>query len=449
MRKILPIAFMFICSFSGAQEVLTLEDCLQMSESNNPYIRNAQLDILSSKSLKSELTWEFFPTVSLNGMGYYAQNPLLTIRPKDILGTSDFAWELNNAYVNFANENGLKTKYSTMRKGYGAGLMLTQPIYAGGRIANGNRLATVGIEASRLQADIKIRDIKGEVEDKYWQVVALQEKMTTLEKTQSVLDSLYRYAFAAREAGLVTDADVMNLKEKMAELSSGRVKLRNGLKLAKMDLFNAIGFEYEYFRLGDYLLSGDLDSIESPESVITGNDAQPIESRLLDVREKAGKLKKKVAVGEFLPEVGVGLTYGYGDFQGRGNSQFNGIGFLSVKIPLTGIGKAATRARRMDYEIRKVSNEKEYLDKQLQLQKHQLMLAVETAADQAELSKSLRDDAEVQLQRCEGNYKAGRATVADLLQAELNYRNAVEQHINDCIEFRKAVNDYKRRYAYE
>ena len=446
MKKILLIASIFICSLAGAQEILTLEDCLQMGESNNPYIRNAQLDILSSKAMKSEVTWEYFPTVSLNGIGYYAQNPLLRIRPKDILGTSDFAWELNNAYINFANENGLKTSYTTLKKGYGVAMLLTQPIYAGGRISNGNRLAAIGIEASQLQADMKIRDIREEVEGKYWLVVALQEKMTTLEKAESVIDSLYGFVSSAREAGLLADSDVMNVKQKMAELSSGRVKLRNGMKLAKMDLFNYIGFKYEYLNLDNYLLSGDLDNIESLESIAAEGDALPIESRLLEIQEKAKKLEKKVSVGELLPEVGVGLSYGYGDIQGRNNGQFNGIGFVSVKIPLTGIGKAAARARRMDYEIRKVNNEKEYLDEQLQLQKHQLFLAIETAADQAELSKSFKDDAEVQMWRCEGNYKAGRSTLADLLQAELQYRTAAEQHIDDCIEYRKAVSAYKRRY---
>lgn len=447
MKKIFLIASIFICSLTGAQEILTLEDCLQMSESNNPYIKNAQLDILSSKAMKSEVTWEYFPTVSLNGIGYYAQNPLLRIKPKDILGTSDYAWELNNAYVNFANENGLKTSYSTLKKGYGVAMVLSQPLYAGGRIVNGNRLAAIGIEASQLQADMKIRDIREEVESKYWLVVALQEKMTTLEKAESVLDSLYRYASSARNAGLVADADVIGVKQKISELSSNRVKLRNGLKLAKMDLFNSIGYKYEYFNLDNYVLSGELEYMESLESIAAESEAEPIEFKLLEIQEKAKRMEKKISVGELLPEVGLGLTYGYGDIQGRNNSQFNGIGFVSVKIPLTGIGKTTTRARRLDYEIQKASNEKEYLGERLRLEKHQLFLAIETAADQMELSRSLMNDAETEMRRCEGNYKAGRATLADLLQAELQYRTAAERHIDDCIEYHKAINTFRRRYV--
>lgn len=447
MKKILLLASIFICSLSPAQEILTLKDCLRMGEDNNPYVKNTRLDILSSKALKGELTWEYFPTVSLYGLGYYAQKPLISISPTDILGTSDFAWELNNAYVNLANENGLKTRYTTMKKGYATTLSLMQPIYAGGRIFNGNRLAAVGIEASQLQAEVKIRDIREEVEGKYWLVVALQEKMTTLDKAGAVIDSLYRFVSSAQEAGLVADADVVNVKQKMAELSSGRVKLRNGLKLAKMDLFNAIGFKYEYLKLDSYRLSGELDSIESVESIVAESDALPIESRLLEIQEKAKKLEKRVSIGEFLPEVGIGLFYAYDNIQNKNSGQFNGMGVISVKIPLTGIGKAAERARRMDYEIEKVRNEKVYLEAQLELQKHQLFLAIETAQSQAEMSKSLMDDAQTQLWRCEGSYKAGRSTLSDLLQAELQYRNAAEQYIDDCIEHRKAVSAYKRMYG--
>lgn len=446
MKKILLFVSIFICQIAGAQEVLTLEECLQMGESNNPYIRNAQLDILSSRAMKSEVAWEYFPTVSLNGIGYYAQDPLLNVGLTEILGNSDLSWNLNNAYVDFAKVNGLKTGFTSMQKGYGVAMVLTQPVYAGGRIVNGNRLAAIGIEASILQADMKIRDIREEVELKYWLIVALQEKMETLDKAESVLGTLFEQVISAREAGLVTDTDVMNVRQKITELSSGRIKLRNGLKLAKMDLFNAIGFKYEYLKLDGYLLDGDLDYIGSFESLDTGADSMPTEFKLLEMQEEAKKLEKKVAVGELLPEIGVGLSYGYGDIRGLNEGKFNGVGFVSVKIPITGIGKAVSRARRMDYQIRKAGNEKDYLDEQLKLQRLSMFLEIEAAESQAELSRSFRDDAEWEMSRCEGNYKAGRATLADLLQAELQYRNASEKYIDDCIEYRKAVNAYKRRY---
>lgn len=448
MRRFPILIFLLICTALPAQEMLSLQDCLDMGEVNNTHVRNSRLDILSARARKSELMWEYFPTVSLNGIGYYAQNPLLKITPKDILGTSDLAWEINRLYTDFANEYGLKTNFSAFQKGYTVAAIATQPIYAGGRIVNGNRLAAIGVEASELQSAIKLRDTREEIENKYWLALSLQEKMITLGKAESVLDSLYRFVLSAREAGLVVESDVSQVSRKRSELASGKVRLSGGLKLAKMDLFNAIGLKYEYLKLDDYVLS---ESIGEPgqDHEVGEESGVAAESRLLEMQEQAARLEKKVYVGEYLPEVGVGLSYGYGNIQGRDNGLFNGVGFVSVKIPLTGIGKAAARAKRYDYAIEKAGNEREYLEGRLELQRHKLYLDIETARSQAEVSKEALKDAEAALKRCSADYKAGRIAVSDLLQAELECRTATERHIDDCMEYRKAVGAYTGRYLTE
>ena len=449
MRKIFTAIVTLTCfaTVLDAQQRISLQDCLEMCESGNPYVRNSKLDIQASKAMKSEVMWSFFPDVSINGLGYYAQKPLIRITPTDLLGTSDLAWTLNNAYLDIANRFNLRTNYSTLHNGYALGLMAVQPIYAGGRIINGNRLASVGVRASELQADLKLRDLKEEIEGKYWLVVSLQEKAKTLDKAESVLDSAWFFVTTARDAGLVAPSDVTELSHKRSELASGKVKLRSGIKLAKMDLFNAIGMEYQYFDLDNYVLSETIDGLSEGDGLTGEESGVPIEVKLLDMQQEAKELEKKVSVGEFLPEVGVGLSYGYGDMQGNGNGKFNGVGFVSVKIPLTGIGKAASRARRMDYEIQKVSNEREYLDEQLQLQRRKLFLDIETSESQAEVSREALKDAEEAQRRCLADYEAGRVTVTDLLQAELEFRTASEKHIDDCIEYRKAVNAYRCRYC--
>lgn len=446
-RTLTALVVLLLCANLAAQERLSLQDCLEMCADNNPYIKNSRLDVLSSKAMKSELTWEFFPTVSLNGFGYYAQNPLLKITPKDILGTSDMAWELNNTYTSFANQNGLKTNYSALQKGYGFAMTAIQPLYAGGRIVNGNRLAALGIRASELKAELKEREMREEIEQKYWLVVSLQEKMLTLGKAESVLDSVYRFACTARDAGLIVASDVSSLSRQRSELASGKVRLRSGLKLAKMDLFNAIGMKYEYLKLDDYEMSDTVD-IDGIADGLTGEEAGvPVESSLLDLQAEAKKLEKKVSVGEYLPEVGVGLGYGYEDIQGLNAYRFNGVGFVSVKIPLTGIGKAVARTKRMDYEIQKIGNENEYLYEQLKVQREQLYLAIETAYNQVEVSREALRDAEDACRHRLADYEAGRIPVSDLLQAELSSRTAAEKYIDDAIEYRKAVNAYRCRYC--
>lgn len=449
MRKIHIILFLIICQALSAQENLSLQDCLDMGDRANPYVRNAELDILSAKARKSELGWEYFPTASLGMLGYYAVNPIISITPQDVLGTSEFARDISRAYTDFASATGLPASIDALHRGYGFSLMATQPLYAGGRIVNGNRLASIGVEAAELQSDIKLRDTRDDIESKYWLALSLQEKMITLEKAESVLDSIYRYVLSARKAGLVVESDVSQVSRKRAELAAGKVRLRSGLKLAKMDLFNAIGLEYEYLKLDDYVLSESVRDTDMSGIAVSPDAGVTAESRLLEIKEQAARLEKKVYVGEYLPQVGLGFTLGYGNLQGFSTSNMNGIGFFTVKVPLTGIGKAVSRARRYDYEIEKARNEREYLGKQLELQRHQLFLAVETARSQAEVSLQAMKDAESSHTRCLADYKAGRIPVSDLLAAELECRTAAEQYIDDCIEYRKAVGVYNRRYSSE
>lgn len=449
MRRTITIFALLACICAGAQESLSLKECLEMCGSNNPEIRNSRLDVLSSQALKSELTWEYFPTVSLGGISYYAGSPLLRIGLKDILGTSDMAWELNNRITAFTNENGIRNHYDLMGWGYGVSLIATQPVYAGGRIRSGNRLARLGIEAADLQADIKLRDTRLETERKYWRVVALQEKMTTLRKAKSVIDSLYARLCSARDAGLALESDVAQVRSRRTELLSGEIALKGGMKLAKMDLFNSIGLKYEYLKLDDYILTEAIGEPVSPDKLLGGETSDPTELRLLDAQVEARKLEKKVSIGEYLPEVALGASYGYGNLVGRSNTDpgSKAIGFATVKIPLTGIGKAVTRARRYDYEIQKAMNEKEWYDSQLVLQRRQLFLAAETAFSQAGVAREALMDARDRERRCRAEYQAGRTTISELLQAELASRTAAEDYIDRCIDYRLAVSDYTGRYG--
>ena len=63
MKKILFILMILIsASAASAQEVgLSLNDCITLSESNNPYIKNSALDIQSARLQKKEVFAEYFP----------------------------------------------------------------------------------------------------------------------------------------------------------------------------------------------------------------------------------------------------------------------------------------------------------------------------------------------------------------------------------------------------
>ena len=230
MKKTLFILMILIsASAASAQEVgLSLNDCIVLSESNNPYIKNTNLDIQSAKYQKKEVFAEYFPRLSFRALALSSYDYLI-----DILAGPELGQVIRESGFIESSKFGFNTSVSLM-----------QPIYAGGRINTGNRLAKVGIKAAELKHEVNLRQKREEIEKSYWEIVALEEKRHTLDHLEELLDILYRDVTSAINAGVITESDLLLVKMKKNELKSGKIQLEGGIKLLKMNLFNTIGQRY-------------------------------------------------------------------------------------------------------------------------------------------------------------------------------------------------------------
>jgi len=434
------LGLLFCFTLCAQTQEVSLRECLDLSESNDPYLQNSLLEIKAAHEQRREAMWEYYPKLSINGLGYYAAQPLFRMTLSDVLGNSDMANIIKNDVSTFARENGMKDYYASFQRGFSLMASAIQPIYAGGRIVSGNKLAELGVEASRLQSSIKRKETAESVEQKYWLVVSLQEKRKTLNVAMEMLDTLYRDVSAAYHSGLVLRSDLDKVSLKIKELKSADVHLKSGTKLAKMDLFNAIGMKYSTLGLDSYHFSERLDSLPAPYLVVMDEGDIDVfdESRLLELKVEAEKLEKKMSVGEYLPQLAAGFSYGYSNLQGRSSStgNFNGIGMLTLQVPLTDIGKAVRRSRRYDYKIQEARNEQVYLDSQLLLQLRMLQVEMETAWDQLKLSEQYQEDALNNFRMTQADFKAGRVPVSDLLQSRLDCQTASEEVITRQMEYK-------------
>lgn len=439
---------------SYAQTVLSLEDCRNMAVRNDVQLRNSQLDMLSARAQKQEAFAEYFPSVSISSFGFWSLDPMLEIGVKDILGDNELSDKVSGIVNEYAPQLGLSPVYSTLQYGYSASVMAMQPLYAGGRISAGNRLADLGVEAAQVQHEMTLRDRMLSVESSYWQVVALDEKMKTLEFMSGMLDTLYNNVTVAVNAGVAVDTDLMQVQFKRSELQGGILQLRGSLRLAKMSLLNSIGQEYcmtpaladtlKPF-IDDIMLADSLGCLRPPadyyvpeEEMAAGMD----EVKLLNVAVEAKRLEKKMALGEALPQIAVGASYGYSHVV---NSRFNGTAFAMIQIPISDWGKISRRMERMDYQMQKAQNDKEHISSQLILQVRQLWLTLTVAWDAFLLSCDAVQQAQIIVERQSANYSAGLITLSELLQAQSALQQAVESRLEAQIAYSEALSAYQAR----
>ncbi|MDE7150114.1 MAG: TolC family protein, partial [Bacteroidales bacterium] len=378
------------------------------------------------------------------GAGYKSQ--LLELGITDILGTSAPAYQIQQMVSEWAASVGVSSRYKALGHGYTATVSATQPIFAGGRIVNGNRLAKVGVEAAALRKDLTLRETEEEAERAYWQVVSLQEKRETLRQAKTLLDSLHKDVASARKARIATATDLLQVELKRNELKAKEVELNNGLALAKMNLCNRIGWPYRPDSLGLIFFSDRLDEAVSPEHYYQDEEsvlAQQEEIRLLNLSVEAKRLEKKIATGEALPEIGVGATYGYGHLLHKG--EWNGLLYVSAKIPLSDWGGQARKIQRYDYQLQKAENEKDFLADQLLLQLRKLRFDLNTAWEQLQLAREAEHTARAGMEQTLAHYKAGLATLSELLQTQLSQRECADRHTDQKIAYKTALQAYLNR----
>lgn len=455
IRIYLAAVFLLMCLSLFSQERgvnLTLESCLDMAMRNNAAIENARLDVYAAQAQKEEAFAEYFPKVSVNAFSFYALDPLLKITVNDVLGHSDMANNIANWVDQNAPMYGVNTYYSTLKKGYSATVSVVQPVFAGGRIVSGNRLAAIGVEAAKLQSSVQARKSSVEIEQMYWQIVSLQEKVKTIDCVQKMLDNLEKDLSSAIGAGLATSTDLLQLKLKINELKSARMNLCGGIRLAKMNLCNSIGQRYTPYstinqdslpHIDSVSVAGNLDSLDEPAAywrdeneIVAGRE----ETRLLDLAVDARKAEKRMVLGEVLPQVGVGASYGYGNFVGNGS--LNGLVFATVKIPITDWGKYSRRLRRYEYQIQKAGNDREYLGGQLLMQVRKLWLDLTVAWEQMLLAEESEAAANAVAEDRMSSYKAGLVPLSELMSAQTALRQSADALTDSRIAYRTALQSY-------
>ena len=138
--------------------VLTLDECLRAAGESNADIRGAALDLRAAELQREEAFAEYFPRVSATGFGFYSLNPLLDIGIKDILGDNELSNNLQDLITTAGAEFGIPPRYTAMQHGYLLGVVAMQPLYAGGRIVNGNRLAELGVKAASPNSESRPPD---------------------------------------------------------------------------------------------------------------------------------------------------------------------------------------------------------------------------------------------------------------------------------------------------
>lgn len=250
MYKIILSAGLLVgCLPIHAQRVLTLEQCRVAALSHNIQMRTAQSHVDQARQTKEQALTNYFPTVTASGAAFYSNKDIIKgkVNTADIL-PADVA---GNLPTELASSLPSTMEIGLLNKGVVAGVTAMQPVFMGGQIVNGNRLAKLEVEAATLQQKTSANHVEITAEQYYWQVVTLKEKLRTLDAVSKVLQQVEHDVHAAVDAGMKLRNDLLQVQLRENNVENQRIKLTNALNLSRLVLAQYIGMDRQQIDAAD------------------------------------------------------------------------------------------------------------------------------------------------------------------------------------------------------
>ena len=229
----------------GAGATYTLEQLRDSALQHNMSILAANHDIEAARQQRKEAFTHYFPTVSGTALTFNANRGMAKVNmdPQELIPASMATTLSQMLPPELLAGLSSSISMSMLKSGTIASLMAMQPLFAGGQIVNGNRLAAVGEEASSLKKRLAVNEVELQTEQYYWQLVSLMEKVKTVDAVDSLLADIYKDVEVAVRAGVALRNDLLQVQLRRNDVASQRLKLQNGISIVKMLLGQYCGLK--------------------------------------------------------------------------------------------------------------------------------------------------------------------------------------------------------------
>lgn len=424
--------FLSLSATASAQCSLTLDQktCREMALESSEDIRKAENDIFKSRLDGKVATSAFLPSVDANGSGIY-------VTPNQGMSGMDLI----------------------MKGTYMAGITLTQPLYAGGRIVTGKKMSKIGEEAAGEKMRMTRAEVISDADNAYWTYVSVQEKLRMVEDLKAQMDILLSQVSVSAGAGMATDADLLTVKAKRSEVEYQLQKVAGGVELCRMALCRVVGVPFDtQIVTGDTFLS-DAETCLSDDVTALSVDSRP-ELKLLQTQIDVAKNQVRLTRGEYLPSLAVvGAYMNYGNIKlssmvDAGDGTYvpyeqklqKGMcaAMLSLSIPIFHWGEGYNKVRKAKADVSNAVLDYQKNEKLMTLEARQAETNLRDSRALISCAKDALAQSEENLRVVSNRYSASMCPLSDYLTARFQWHQSKSNLVEAVTQYHISLTDYLR-----
>lgn len=421
---------------SAATTTLTLDSCRALAVSNNKALRVAEMKRVAAVADRRAAATHYLPRVAAVG-GYMhtgREISLLSDDQKNALANSDALGGMGSTLV-----EALRT--DTRDAGVAA-VLLTQPLYTGGRVTAYHRIARYAELVARREGDLALQEVLVAVDEAYWQIVALRAQRALAEGYLALTRRLDGDVRRQVDEGFATRADHLSVRVKVNEAEVALLQVDNGLALSRMSLCQLCGLPIDT----PVVPVDEADEVAAPlpsvENVVQAAFGHRPELLALALSCDIADEKVRLTRADFLPTVTLAGGYGatnpslFDSFEQRFTGTW-GVG-VTVGVPLLTSGERIHKVRAARAEARRARFQWEEACEKVELQVNQSHRKATEAASRLLAATRSCEEADENLRTATLGMREGVIAVSDVLEAQTAWLLAHSTYIAAQVDLRLA-----------
>ncbi|MBL7150980.1 MAG: TolC family protein [Candidatus Omnitrophica bacterium] len=388
------------------QETLSLEACIAQALKTHPKISIYNYKTDQKKEKLRSVTAEYLPQVDA-----VASYDRLSYLP-----------QAKQRYLGGSNDD------------YQADVVVTQPLFTGGKITSQKQSARYAIDAAEQGYLAAKEDVIFGVKAAYYKLIFARDIMISKEDLLKYAELSYNTALDLyKRTKTPREETLLRLEVQVGEVRQELITAQDGVKIAQKALLNAMGLDSGgSIEIQD--LKDDYFFVEDMPIDVTNN----YEILKLSKEVKEADEQIKIAKSGFYPQLNARYSYGYewGDWSQGGDTDW--IAGVAVDFNVWDWGKTKADVKQAKAYKEELQSYESLLSQQIGLDLESARLKYESASKRFEIARTSFEQAKRSLDLFESRYRDALVTSVELLDAQKAFSQAQVNYALSMLDMRLA-----------
>jgi len=405
---------------------ITLATAVEIALDNNPELAAAHYSVDAAKAQRDVAVGAVLPKINLQGgYTYFREDRLIKPRRPGTLKVLGFTDELVTGNI-----------------------VLTMPLYTGGRLRNQVKVAELIAQSTKQQLLRSRTELVFNVSSVFYSILGHQEVINSIMFSRRTLLEHHKRAKQMFDAQKAAKVDLLRTKVRLADIEQQVIRERNVLNIKRFYLANLLGLSKQ-----DKLLQiqGELGLSDAPANLGEGltrtlanrQDYQSLKSKI-DAQQK----NLDIAKARRLPEVRFRASYGnQWAADSHDKNEVGEVGVFAV-IPIFEGGRIEARIRRERSRLRAQKERLRKLELHIRLEMETARSNIESTRARVSVTQQAVEQGKESLRIERAKYELGKGAIVDVLDAQsallnsqMNYYRALADYNTALAQFRLAVGE--------